>query len=46
MADIYVDEVWLQQNGTTYHTANKKINLLMEKIGERIILRDLPGSAI
>ena len=40
--DIDADDIWLQQDGATCHTANETINLLKEKFGESIISRNGP----
>ncbi|GFX66066.1 DUF4817 domain-containing protein [Trichonephila clavipes] len=34
-----VQELWFQQDGTTYHTARATIDLLKETFGDRLILR-------
>ena len=37
--DVDVDDLWFQQDGATYHTANEKDNYLKKTFGERIISR-------
>lgn len=35
--DVSADDLWFQQEGSTYHIANQTINLLNDIFGERII---------
>ena len=37
LEDVDVNDLWLQQDGPIYHTANETINLLKETFGERFI---------
>lgn len=42
LEDIDVDELWFQQDGVTYYTANEAINFLKETFIELIIPRHGP----
>ena len=40
--EIDINDIWLQQDGATSHTARLTIDLLEGKFGERLILRNGP----
>ena len=37
--DINVANIWFQQDGATYHTANEAIQLLYETFPDRVLSR-------